>query len=115
MAANLMIFAAAAFNPYIKMTNMLGKPSVAGMNMAVNRDAFKKIGGFNLKLKTAEDIDLFKRLGKVGKISYSDATVRTSARRIKKWGYGKFFLYHFTNLLTYHTTGKSNEDYEDIR
>jgi cellulose synthase/poly-beta-1,6-N-acetylglucosamine synthase-like glycosyltransferase len=103
------------FTPYTKFTEIIGKPAVAGMNMAVRKDAFRRIGGFNLKLKTAEDIDLFHRLKKVGKIKYVDAVTYTSARRLKHWGYKKFFFFHASNLLKYTLTGKSHEEYDETR
>jgi len=103
------------FTPYIRFTDLIGKPAVAGMNMAVRKDAFKKIKGFNLALKTAEDIDLFNRIRKNGKIRYVDAITYTSARRLKHWGYKKFFFFHAANLLKYTFTGKSQQEYEDVR
>jgi cellulose synthase/poly-beta-1,6-N-acetylglucosamine synthase-like glycosyltransferase len=103
------------FTPYVKFTDLIGKPAVAGMNMAVRKDAFQKIGGFNLNLKTAEDIDLFNRIKKVGEIKYVDAVTYTSARRLKHWGYKKFFFFHASNLIRYTFTGKSKQEYEDVR
>ncbi len=106
---------ASLFTPYIRFTDLIGKPAVAGMNMAVRKDAFKKINGFNLALKTAEDIDLFNRIKKYGKTRYADAVTYTSARRLKHWGYKKFLFFHAKNLVKYTLTGKSQEEYEDIR
>lgn len=103
------------FTPYIRFTDLIGRPAVAGMNMAVRKDAFQRIKGFNLKLKTAEDIDLFNRIKAQGRISYVDAITYTSARRLKHWGYKKFFFFHAKNLITYTLTGKSQQEYEDIR
>ncbi len=103
------------FSPYLWLTGLLGWSSMAGMNMAVRADAYKKVGGFNTELVTAEDLDLSKRLKKYGKIKFSGGIVYTSARRIKKWGYIKFFWYHFTNLFAFHTTGKPHATYENVR
>jgi len=103
------------FNQYVKLTHALGKPSPAGMNMAVRKSSFMKIKGFDVSLKTAEDIDLFKRLAKVGWIAFCPAVVFTSARRLKKWGYLKFFVFHTKNLLSFHSKGKSSAEYEDVR
>ena len=103
------------FTPYIRFTDLIGRPAVAGMNMAVRKDAFQKTKGFNLKLKTAEDIDLFNRIKTQGKIRYVDAITYTSARRLKRWGYKKFFFFHATNLIKYTLTGKSQQEYEDVR
>jgi len=103
------------FNQYVRLTHSLGKPSPAGMNMAVRASAFKRIGGFDTTLKTAEDIELFKRLAEVGRIAFCPATVFTSARRLKRWGYLKFFAFHTRNLLSFHSKGKASSEYEDVR
>ncbi len=58
--------------------------NLSGFNMAVRKDAFLRIGGFNTQLKLGEDIDLAKRLREVGKV-YVDinSTVFVSGRRYK--------------------------------
>jgi glycosyltransferase involved in cell wall biosynthesis len=103
------------FNQYIRLSHALGKPSPAGINMAVRRSAFLKVKGFDISLKTMEDIELFKRLAAIGKIAFCPGAVFTSARRLKKWGYLKFFAFHTRNLLSFHSKGKSSADYEDVR
>jgi len=103
------------FNQYVKITHALGKPSPAGMNMAVRRNSFLKVNGFDTSLKTMEDIELFKRLARIGGIAFCPAVVFTSARRLKKWGYLKFFVFHTRNLLSFHSGGKSSAHYEDVR
>ena len=103
------------FTQYIKLSHMLGKPSPAGINMAVRRGSFLKVKGFDISLKTMEDIELFKRLAGVGQIAFCPAVVFTSARRLKKWGYLKFFMFHTKNLLSFHSKGKSSAEYEDVR
>lgn len=103
------------FNQYIRLSHMMGKPSPAGINMAVRRSSFLKVNGFDTSLKTMEDIELFKRLARVGGIAFCPAVVFTSARRLKRWGYLKFFAFHTRNLLSFHSKGKSSADYEDVR
>jgi len=44
---------------------------VSSMNMFVKKEAFFKIGGFNEKLNTCEDVDLCFRLSKLGEILYA--------------------------------------------
>jgi len=103
------------FSTYLWLSGLIDWPSMAGMNMAVRADDFRKIGGFDTSLATAEDLDLSRRLKKYGKIRFSGGIVYTSARRIKKWGYLKFFWYHFTNLVAFHTTGKPHGTYENVK
>ncbi|VVB77242.1 Glycosyltransferase AglE [uncultured archaeon] len=103
------------FNQYIRLAHALGKPSPAGINMAVRRSSFLEVKGFDTSMRTMEDIDLFRRLATVGRISLCPGTVFTSARRLKRWGYLKFFVFHTGNLLSFHSRGKSSADYEDVR
>lgn len=60
----------------------------AGFNLAVKKEAFTKVGGFNLNLALAEDIELCRRLKKVGKVYLLPfLKVKTSARRFNKLGF----------------------------
>ncbi len=94
----------------------LGKPSIIGSNFAVRSRAFREVGGFYPKLQTYQDWDLSRRLCKVGRIAYiSDAAVRTSIRRVKKWGMAKYFAYHFSNFVYYNLFHKARSDYEFVR
>jgi len=103
------------FTPYVRFTHLIGRPAVAGMNMAVRKSAFEKIGGFDLSFISCEDIDLFNRLMKVGRIKYCDATVFTSARRLIKWGYIRFLFFHITNVFRYNIERKAYAKYEAVR
>jgi len=52
------------------------------VNMAVKREVYEKIGGFNPIINWGQDIDLSKRLRKQGKVKFdTDITVITSFRR----------------------------------
>ncbi|MBI4092226.1 MAG: glycosyltransferase [Candidatus Levybacteria bacterium] len=58
--------------------------NLAGFNMAVRKEAFLKIGGFNTSLTMGEDIDLAKRLREVGKVYVdTNSVVFVSGRRYK--------------------------------
>lgn len=70
--------------------NRLAKGSWAlpGANMAVRREAFLAVGGFNLDKNVMEDADLSQRLAKLGPVDFDrEHLVRTSGRR-----YGKGFI-----------------------
>jgi glycosyltransferase involved in cell wall biosynthesis len=59
-----------------------GSWSLPGCNMAVRADAFKSIGGFNLSKDVMEDIDISRRLAKIGKVVMDQGNiVQTSGRR----------------------------------
>ena len=100
-----------------KVTSKVGgKIKVVGSNFAVDKQAFEEVHGFNEKLKTYEDWDLSKRLGKCGKIVFvKDAVVRTSTRRVEAWGMRKYFVYHAGNIVRYNLLKKPKEQYAPIR
>jgi hypothetical protein len=52
--------------------------------MAIKKEAFLRVGGFNTNLKLNEDIEISHRLSKIGKIILdSDFKVKTSGRRYR--------------------------------
>ena len=91
-------------------------PVPAGSNLYFQRKAFEKAGGFNTDLVTAEDLDLVTRLMKQGKVSYNpDSVVYVSLRRVQDWGYARYVLFHTTNAIKWHSTGKSHGEYGAVR
>jgi glycosyltransferase involved in cell wall biosynthesis len=105
------------FTAFLKMNSLLGKPHFDGFNMAVSKEAFEEVGGFNLSMKSASDVDLSQRLKKHGKILYNkDMTVETSARRLEDWGF-KFFLHHAINYINvvWLRRPEKARDFDDIR
>jgi|Deesub1362A_J573_1020465.scaffolds.fasta_scaffold01000_19 glycosyltransferase involved in cell wall biosynthesis len=103
------------FTSFLLFNHFLGMPHFSGQNFAVKRDALEKVGGFNLRLKSAEDVDLSRRLSKLGEIKFiRDMVVYTSSRRLRK-GYLKFFWHHSVNYLSMLLTGTTNRDFEDVR
>lgn len=101
---------------YLSILSLVNMHNPIGSNIAVRRKAFEKAGGFNTSLVTAEDLDLAKRMKKLGKLKFSRKVfVNVSARRVKKWGYLKFTFFHIINGLKYHFTGQGAEKYEPVR
>ncbi len=87
-----------------------------GSNLAIRRDVFEKIGGFNTEYITCEDLDLGKRASQHGKLHYHARLKHyVSARRVRKWGYLKYVGFHLYNGVRYHFTGKASRKYEDVR
>lgn len=105
------------FTVFLKLNHWLGKPHLDGFNMAVSQKAFEEVGGFNLSMQSASDVDLSQRLKTHGKIVYNkDMNVQTSARRLKDWGF-KFFLHHainYFNVVWLRRPDKAR-DFDDIR
>jgi glycosyltransferase involved in cell wall biosynthesis len=103
------------FTSFLLLNHLLGMPHFSGQNFAVRREALEKVGGFNLKLRSAEDVDLSRRLSKLGEIKFiRDMVVYTSSRRLRK-GYLKFFWHHSVNYFSMLLTGTTNRDFEDVR
>ncbi len=101
---------------FVKLSIMLGVPSVVGSNFSARRSPFMKIHGFNPKLLTYEDWDLSIRIRNLGRIVYdNNASVQTSVRRVAAWGIFGYFRYHFGNMLRYYFLKKTKEDYGEIR
>ncbi len=105
------------FTAFLKFNDLLGKPHFDGFNMAVSKEAFEEVGGFNLEMKSAPDVDLSQRLTNHGKILYNgDMKVETSARRLDDWGL-KFFIHHainYFNVVWLRRPDKAR-DFDDIR
>jgi glycosyltransferase involved in cell wall biosynthesis len=58
--------------------------NLMGCNMAIRKEAFFKIGGFNTNLKLNEEIEISSRLRKVGKVILDpNFKVKTSGRRYR--------------------------------
>jgi cellulose synthase/poly-beta-1,6-N-acetylglucosamine synthase-like glycosyltransferase len=90
------------------------KPTFSGFNFAVRKDAYEKIGGINVNLVSAEDIDLSFRLAKVGRVKFFwDVVVYTSARRLKKNPLA-FFMHNSRNYFLI-ISGKNPEPFKPIR
>ncbi len=104
------------FTFYLKSFNSLGCSTGTGSNMAVRRSAFEKTGGFNVGLTTAEDIDLLNRMKRFGQVVFNEkALVSVSPRRIRKWGWVKFFFYHAGNFIHVHLYKRGFGHYEPVR
>jgi glycosyltransferase involved in cell wall biosynthesis len=59
--------------------------SIPGVNLAVKKEAFLRVGGFNQKLAAGEDSDLSQRLKRMGKVKLDTKfLVETSGRRYTK-------------------------------
>lgn len=101
---------------FLRFLQGIGWASPVGSNMAAKRTAFEKCGGFNPKMVTCEDLDLARRIKKQGKIIFAEEMVMAvSGRRIKKWGYLYFVLFHLKNAVSFHLFNKASKEYEDVR
>ncbi len=92
----------AASNMIGILTKYLKKPHAAGFAIAVRRDVFFRINGFNESLRAMEDHDFAMRVGKYGKFKFSTETcVFSSVRRLDKWGRGGIIRKYASIYLKY--------------
>lgn len=91
-------------------------PLIVGSNMAIRRDIFNKIGGFEINKISGEDTSLIRSASKYGKYKYnSKAKVYVSIRRIKKMGRKKYLFFHIKNHFNTYFFNKPSTDYAPIR
>lgn len=88
------------FHFFLVGTFRMRKPNMNGLNCAIRRDIYKKIGGIDTRFTMSPDVDLGMRLKKYGKVVYlKDLIVTTSARRFENrifqalLEYGKGYVY----------------------
>ncbi len=78
-----------------------------GPNLAIKKNSFRKIGGFDTSLIAGEDIEITKRLLPLGKIkNLSSLKVKTSARRFNQ-SFQESFKYIVLNYITLNLFSKS--------
>lgn len=86
-----------AYRLFLRLMAALGKPNLAGANMAFRREAALEVGGYP-PVHAREDVLLGLALQKRGQVRYvPEAMVRTSARRLKK-GLLPFLVQQLRNL-----------------
>ncbi|MCW1297969.1 MAG: glycosyltransferase [Candidatus Parvarchaeota archaeon] len=91
-------------------------PQVAGVCLCVRKKIFDDVGGFNEEMKTNEDLDFCERAKKYGKFVYVNSTyVKTSLRRMRRWGHAKFFTYHLISWINYMLFKKGRTKYTVVR
>lgn len=84
----LMNFSLVIYDFIARINQLFGISVVWGPNMAVRKDAFMQVGGFNTALKTSDDWEFTLRIQKkfgIRSTLYTSALrVRTSPRKLKK-------------------------------
>jgi len=92
-------------------------PIVAGICVAYRRKDFFAVGGFDEKMAAFEDLDIGRKIVKLGKIVFTyDTFVLTSPRRIEKWGYKKIFRKYVKFYIRYLMHKKIDaKEYKPIR
>lgn len=84
----------ASYHIYLKIHFALGKPSLAGVNLALRKDVFHKIKGMDTRYHIFGDVELGLRIKKVGKVVYcKDIPVLASPRRWEKGSLEDYYKY----------------------
>lgn len=75
-----------------------------------------KVGGFREDLNACEDYDLALRLGKQGRIAFTDeTTVYVSPRRLREWTNTGYIARYLKYLFQYHAFNQIYDNYAVIR
>lgn len=74
-------------NSLMLILNRIGIANGRGAVIGARADEFRLIGGFNESMTVAEDVDLFMRMKKFGRMGIITTPVHESPRRYRKKGY----------------------------
>lgn len=70
---------------------LVGRAFFSGLCMLVRKDVFKKVGGFNIELRVAEDNDFSDRVSRIARCGLIYVPMYASSRRFKKYGYWRTY------------------------
>ncbi len=98
------------------LNKCLGVGISSGKFMIVRTEAFKKTGGFDEHLATAEDVDLFRKLARFGhtRIVWPLA-VYHDGRRFHHLGAWRTMFRWMRNSISYWLFGKASDTWEPVR
>lgn len=90
------------FNLYLKlMNNILHLGMSAGEFQMIRKEVFDRLGGYNPKLVASEDVDLFARLSKIGRVRCEPGlTIYHTGRRAHKIGWPKLLSLWIGNSIS---------------
>jgi len=102
---------------FLFLNNVFGTGGASGKFMAVRKEAFDKVGGFNEKMAVAEDNDFFWRLAKIGKTKIEWSLVAYhGARRAHALGWPRLLFEWAYNAWSVKTRGESaDKEWKPIR
>ncbi|MBI3216938.1 MAG: glycosyltransferase [Mycobacterium sp.] len=91
--------------------------AAGGEFQMITAEAFRKVGGFDEKLVAAEDMDLFRRLSRIGKTRFVNSlTIFHTGRRAHAVGWPKLLWQWFTNSVSVYLFRKSvSREWEEVR
>ncbi len=100
----------------VLLLSLLRCPRFYGIVFACRKCAFEKAGGFDESLKTCEDLELTRKLSKMGRCVFvREAVAFSSPRRLEKKGILATVIFHVLNFFRYALFKKPAEEYPDVR
>jgi glycosyltransferase involved in cell wall biosynthesis len=106
------------FNDYLWLANNIFHFAVsAGEFQMIRQSSFEQVNGYNPKLVAAEDVDLFRRLAKIGNVRFEkELTIFHTGRRAHKIGWPKLLYLWVANPLWMMIRGKAvSTEWKPIR
>jgi GT2 family glycosyltransferase len=101
---------------FFLLNKLFGVGIASGKFIMVRADAFQKTGGFDEHLKTAEDVDLFRKLATFGHTRIAwDLAVYHEGRRFHHLGAWNTLYRWIHNGLSYWLFKKSSDTWEPVR
>ncbi|HVM77116.1 MAG TPA: glycosyltransferase [Candidatus Paceibacterota bacterium] len=98
------------------LNKMLRVGIASGKFIMVKADAFKKTGGFDERLTTAEDVDLFGKLAKFGHTRVAwDLAVYHEGRRFHHFGAWRTMYKWIHNGISFWLFKRSSDTWEPVR
>lgn len=98
------------FNHYLQLlNNVFGFGMAAGEFQMIRKDVFDKLGGYNGKLVASEDVDLFARLSRAGRVkTVGGLTIYHTGRRAHKIGWPKLLSQWIVNSVSLFLRNKAH-------
>jgi glycosyltransferase involved in cell wall biosynthesis len=88
------------YNWFFYMMNRVGMAMGRGECHVMTREVFRRVEGYAGRIAAGEDYDMFRRIEKVGKVSFvRDVVVYESPRRYRRYGYLYVTVSWFMNFL----------------
>lgn len=101
-----LLFASA--NAYQRVMTAWGFPHNAGYCFFFRRETFERLGGLREDMRLNETHDLALRSRELGRFVLLPATVHTSMRRFRTFGYGQTIIREYlASTLVYYLTGRT--------
>ncbi len=96
------------YNWFFSAMNQVGMAMGRGECHIIRREAFNTVAGYSGRIAAGEDYDMFRKLGRVGKIKFlKDLLVYESPRRYRRYGYTYVTFSWFLNFLSVFFLGRS--------